>query len=251
MTFTTLLIDDEKLAIRRLRRLLEPYPEVFDIVGEAENGPEGLLAIESIHPQLVFLDIEMPGMNGFEMLSRLSYMPLVVFATAYDAYAVRAFEENSIDYLLKPIESERLALTVQKLKKEKEGSGIHNQYLLRLIEQMQPRKEVSTVSVRSGERILLIRMEEISYFESEDKYTFLVTTEGKKYLTDYTLSGLEEKLPAYFVRISRSVILNSRLLKEIQKHFSGKYHLLLDDKSQSRLESGSKYANNIRALMQI
>ena len=113
--FKTLLIDDEKLAISRLERLLSKYENTFEIIGRASNGAEGLSMVETLCPDLIFLDIEMPVMTGFEMLSHLTFVPLVVFATAYDEYAIKAFEENSIDYLLKPIETERLDKTVQKL----------------------------------------------------------------------------------------------------------------------------------------
>ncbi|WP_310587864.1 LytR/AlgR family response regulator transcription factor [Emticicia agri] len=115
--FKTILIDDEPLAISRLKRLLSHYSAVISIIDEAHNGQEGLEKIEAQKPDLIFLDIEMPLMTGFEMLANLSYMPKVIFSTAYDQYAIRAFEENSVDYLLKPIEAERLEKTIEKLKK--------------------------------------------------------------------------------------------------------------------------------------
>ena len=108
----TILIDDEPLAIGRLKRLLAQYPEDFEVVAVAANGQEGLEMIENLAPDIIFLDIEMPVMSGFDMLSKLSEVPIVVFATAFDQYAIRAFEENSIDYLLKPIEADRLDKTV-------------------------------------------------------------------------------------------------------------------------------------------
>lgn len=244
---TTLLIDDEKLAISRLKRLLANYTDLIEIVGEASNGLEGLTLINEKKPDLIFLDIEMPGMNGFELLSKVNHTPMVVFATAFDEYAIRAFEENSIDYLLKPIEKERLEITIQKLRKT--SPAFDNQQFLRLLEQMRPKKEMVSISVKTGDRILLLRLEEISYFEAEDKYTFLVTIEGKKYLTDYTLTSLEEKLPSSFPRVSRSFIINSRLVKEIQRHFSGKFVLFLEDKNHSKIESGTKYADAIKSLI--
>ncbi|MDJ1491339.1 LytTR family transcriptional regulator DNA-binding domain-containing protein [Cytophagaceae bacterium DM2B3-1] len=244
---TTVLIDDEKLAISRLKRLLAEHQSFIDIVGEAYNGIDGLKIVEALQPDLIFLDIEMPGMNGFEMLAQLTYSPMVVFATAFDEYAIRAFEENSIDYLLKPIEKERLEMTIQKLRKT--SSSFDNQQFLKLIEQMRPKKEMVSISVKTGDRILLLRLEDISYFEAEDKYTFLITTEGKKYLTDYTLTNLEEKLPDSFLRVSRSFIVNSRLIKEVQKHFSGKFILFLDDRNQSKIESGIKYAESVKSLI--
>lgn len=246
---TTILIDDEKLAISRLKRLLADYQELIQVVGEAANGLEGLALVDEKKPDVIFLDIEMPGMNGFEMLARLTHTPMVVFATAYDAYAIRAFEENSIDYLLKPIEKERLEITIRKLRKT--PSVLDSQQLMKMLEQVRPKREMISISVKSGDRILLLRLEEVSHFEAEDKYTFLIATDGKKYLTDYTLTHLEEKLPPQFMRISRSFIVNSQLIKEIQKHFNGKFIVFLDDRNQSRLESGVKYADNVRSLLEL
>jgi two-component system LytT family response regulator len=253
MSFSTILIDDEKLAISRLKRLLLDYQDIIEIVGEANNGLEGLEMIEKLHPDLIFLDIEMPVMSGFEMLSKLDFMPMVVFATAFDEYAIRAFEENSIDYLLKPIEKERLEVTIQKLEQNKKNKfqNIDNEYFIKILAQIKPQKEMVSIAVKSGEKILLIRLGEVSYFEAEDKYTFLITTEGKKYLTDYTIAILEEKLPHFFIRVSRSTIINTHLIKEIQKYFNGKFMVFLEDKSQSKIESGLKYGENIKTLLSL
>ena len=253
LPYTTLLIDDEKLAIKRLARLLENYPQTIKIVGEAYNGADGLQAVEQLKPELLFLDIEMPILNGFEMLARLPYMPIVVFATAFEAYAIRAFEENSIDYLLKPIEKDRLLLTIEKLKKRRAGNTTidYTQQLFGVIEQLKPKKELMSIPVKMGERILLIRLEEITYFEAEDKYVYLHTADDKKYLIDYTLSALEEKLPSYFLRASRSVIINQHFIKEIQKYFSGRYLLLMNTKTPTKITTGLSYADKVRALLEI
>ncbi|MCU0355518.1 MAG: response regulator [Cytophagales bacterium] len=246
---TALLIDDEKLATSRLKRLLADYADFIEVIGEAGNGLDGLNLIEEQKPDVIFLDIEMPGMNGFEMLARLKHVPMVVFATAFDEYAIRAFEENSIDYLLKPIEKERLEITVQKLRRT--PTAFDNQRLMQALEQMKPKKEMASIAVKTGDRILLLRLDEVSHFEAEDKYTFLIATDGKKYLTDYTLTTLEERLPTQFARISRSVIVNTPLVREVQKHFSGKYVLFLNDKNQSKVESGLKYADAVRNLLSL
>lgn len=257
MAFKTILIDDEPLAIARLRRLLGKFDDAFEIIGEAKNGEEGLEIIEKLRPDLIFLDIEMPLMTGFEMLARLSYMPMVVFATAYDQYAIRAFEENSIDYLLKPIEVERLQKTVERLQKmaSNHASGKvenpFNQHLLRLIDQLKPKKELHAVSVKFGDKILLIPLQDISFFEAEDKYVFLAHHDGQKYLTHYTITILEEKLPAHFVRVSRSTIVNSHHIKEIQKHFDGKFILVLTDKKSTKITSGQSFGDNIKRLTEL
>ncbi len=248
----TILIDDEPLAIGRLKRLLGKF-EDFEIIAEAKNGQEGLEKVTQLKPDVIFLDIEMPEMTGFEMLAQLDFMPLVVFATAYDQYAIRAFEENSIDYLLKPIETERLEKTVEKLRKLKSNTSDSsmNNSLLQLIEQFKPKKDIHSISVKSGEKILFIPLTEISFFEAEDKYVFLNTTDGKQYLTNYTIASLEEKLPENFIRVSRSSIINSLLIKELQKYFSGKYLVIMRDTKASKIETGSAYGENLKKLMEI
>jgi two-component system LytT family response regulator len=258
MTFPlkTVLIDDEPLALSRLRRLLEKHPDTFDIVSEAKNGAEGLVEIDRHNPQVIFLDIEMPLLNGFEMLSKLTKMPLVVFSTAYDQYAIRAFEENSVDYLLKPVENDRLLKTIDKIRnilkagfKTGDSNNPYSDNLLRLLEEMKPKKEIFSLSVKSGDRILLIPLTEITHFEAEEKYVFLNTLDGQKYLLNYTLTSLEEKLPAHYLRISRAGIVNSHHIKEIQKHFNGKYMVVMRDRKISQLQSGSTYSEVIRHLL--
>jgi len=249
--FTTALIDDERLALTRLRRLIADHSHVFDIVGEASNGEEGLALLETKRPALIFLDIEMPGINGFEMLKRSTHLPLVIFATAYDRFAIQAFEENSLDYLLKPIEPERLQRTVdklQRLQQQPEAPALTQSLLRDLLTQMQAPAPAHTVAVKIGDRVLLIRPEEIAYFEADEKYTFLHTRDGRKHLTDYTLSELAQRLPA-FARVSRSALINRDCLREIVRGFSGKYTLVLNDDAASKIASGQKYHDAIRALM--
>jgi two-component system LytT family response regulator len=260
MTFPlkTILIDDETLAISRLRRLLDKHRDSVEIIGDAANGAEGLTLLESRQPDLIFLDIEMPLLNGFEMLSRLTTMPMVVFATAFDQYAIRAFEENSIDYLLKPIEAERLARTIQKIRTLVErtdgGQPANNamsESVMRLLAHMQPKKEIYSISVKTGEKIKLVPLSDIAYFEAEDKYVFLATMDGQKFLTTYTLTTLNEKLPDTFVRISRSVMVNRHKITEVHRHFDGKFMLAMSDKKGTKLTSGSTYSDIVRQLLEL
>ncbi|GAB3889872.1 LytR/AlgR family response regulator transcription factor [Spirosoma agri] len=260
MTFPlkTILIDDEPLAISRLRRLLVKYSDTFDVIGDAPNGAEGLTLIEAERPDVIFLDIEMPLLNGFEMLSRLTTMPLVVFATAFDQYAIRAFEENSVDYLLKPIEADRLARTTQKIRSLVERSDSSqsetnpmSENLMRLLSQMQPKKEIYSISVKTGEKIRLVPLSDVAYFEAEDKYVFLSTMDGQKFLTTYTLTTLDEKLPDTFVRVSRSVMVNRHKITEIHKHFDGKFLLAMSDKKHTKLTTGSTYGDTVRQLLEL
>lgn len=254
----TILIDDEPLAISRLRRLLSKHRDVFEVINDATNGAEGLTIVEAERPDVIFLDIEMPLLNGFEMLARLTSMPMVVFATAFDQYAIRAFEENSVDYLLKPIEAERLARTAQKIQALAErnepsqlASNPMSDNLMRLLAQMQPKKDIYSISVKTGEKILLIPLTDIAYFEAEDKYVFLATTDGQKYLTTYTLTTLNEKLPDTFVRVSRSIMVNRHKIAEVHKHFDGKFLLAMNDKKNTKLTTGSTYGEAIRQLLDL
>lgn len=253
MKFKTILIDDEPIATARLKRLLSEYPDTFDVIDIAENGQEGLEKIETHKPDLIFLDIEMPLLSGFELLAKLEFMPMVIFVTAFDQFAIKAFEENSIDYLLKPIEKERLEKTVQKLKKitDNQAIKISNESLLGLFEQLKPKKEIHSISIKSGDKILFIPFDEISNFQAEEKYVFLNTITGKQYITNYTITNLEEKLPNTFIRISRAVIVNSLKIKALERHFNGKYLVAMNDQKNTKLETGTAYHDNLKRLLEI
>jgi two-component system, LytTR family, response regulator len=253
MKFRTILIDDEPIAISRLKRLLREYDDTFEIITEAENGQEGLEKIEALRPDLIFLDIEMPLLTGFEMLAKLTFMPMVVFVTAFDQFAIKAFEENSIDYLLKPIEKERLEKTVQKILKltDNQSNKLSAENLMSIFEQIKPKKEIHSISVKSGDKILIITFQEISHFQADEKYVFLNTLDGRQFITNYTISNLDEKLPDSFIRISRSCIINSLKITALERHFNGKYLISMQDSKQSKVETGVAYHDNLKRLMEI
>jgi two-component system LytT family response regulator len=244
----TIIIDDEQLARQRIKRLLKAYPAI-EIIAEAENGEQGLSIIELHQPDLIFLDIEMPVLNGFEMLSKLNHQPKVVFTTAYDQYAIKAFEEGSIDYLLKPIEIERLDKTINKLKQS--NLAITHVPLEALIRQMQSKKTIKTLTVKLGDKIVLIKLADIVYLQAEDRYVFLHTIDGKKHLTDFTLSALEEKLPEEFLRIHRSEIINTEYIKEIRKGFNGALVFVLNNTEETRLTSSRSNSETLRERFDI
>ncbi|RZL47653.1 MAG: response regulator [Pedobacter sp.] len=239
----TVIIDDEQLARQRIKRLLKEYDEI-EIIAEAENGAEGLEIIESLKPDLIFLDIEMPVLNGFEMLAKLKHQPKVVFTTAYDQYAIKAFEEGSIDYLLKPIEIERLDKTIKKLKQTNLAPA--QVPIEELIRQIQGKKSIKTLTVKLGDKILLIKLDDIVHIQAEDKYVFLHTVDGKKHLTDFTLSTLEEKLPEEFLRIHRSEIINTEYIKEIRKGFNGALIFVLNNADETRVTSSRSNSETLR-----
>lgn len=245
----TIIIDDEPLARQRLKRLLQAY-ECIDVIAEAANGKEGFELINALHPELIFLDIEMPLLNGFEMLSQLSEQPLVVFTTAYDQYAIKAFEENSIDYLLKPIEKERLEKTIVKL----QSAGLKRQadsQFVQILQQLNLKKEIRTLTVKTGDKILLVKLQDIIHIEAEEKYVFLRTANGSSHLTDFTLSSLEEKLPDNFVRIHRRSIINANRIKEIRRSYNGSFVFLMDDLENSRVSSSRGYGEELRQRFEI
>ena len=245
----TIIIDDEQLARQRIKRLLKEYDEV-DIVAEAENGQEGLTIIEQQKPDLIFLDIEMPILNGFEMLAKLKHQPKVVFTTAYDQYAIKAFEEGSIDYLLKPIELERLDKTIKKLKQTNltTAAPLAIEDLLR---QINGKKAIKTLTVKIGDKILLVKLSDIVHIQAEDKYVFLHTVDGKKHLTDFTLSTLEDKLPEEFLRIHRGDIINTDYIKEIRKGFNGALIFILNNLTETRVTSSRSNSEALRIRFDI
>ncbi|MFM6954368.1 MAG: LytR/AlgR family response regulator transcription factor [Sphingobacteriaceae bacterium] len=245
----TIIIDDEAIGLQRLKRLLTGY-QLFDVVAEASNGREGLELIESLKPDVIFLDIEMPVMNGFDMLRLVMHHPKVIFTTAFDQYAIKAFEENSIDYLLKPIEKDRLDITVNKLQSAAPFSP-DLKMLQGLIDSIKPKAEIKTITVHLGDKIMLVKLEDIAYIEAEDKYVFLHDMDGLSHLTDFTMNHLEEHLPEKFVRIHRSFILNIEAIKEIRKSFNGSLVFTLNDKNFTRLNSSRSYSSNLRERFSI
>lgn len=250
--YKTMIIEDEKLARTRLKMLLRHHEDCINIIAEAENGLEGLKYIEEKKPDLIFLDIQMPGLNGFEMLKKLNHMPIVIFTTSFDEFAIKAFEQNAIDYLLKPIEVERLEMTMQKLERLNKSNLMANTIqFLELMDRISQKKEITSIPVKIGDTIFPVRLEEIIYIEAKDKYTFIHNHSGKEFLIDFTLSALEEKLPEQFVRVHRAFILNKEKIKEVRKYFNSKYTLIMNDEQHSKIVSGSSYSDRVKSIFEI
>ncbi len=246
--FRAILIDDEPAARRLMRTLLQTHSHVVEVIAEAGNGWEAIEKIELLKPDLIFLDIQMPDLTGFEVLEKLQHKPSIIFTTAYEQYAIKAFETFSIDYLLKPIKEERLEQSVQKLQQfGKVAARMDVASLQQMIEQLKAPQRPTALPIKSGDRIILVRFDQISYLEANDKYVFVFTADGQKYLTDQTLTVLEEKLPALFYRIQKSFIINKERIKEMHKHFNGRFLFVLDDKAGTQLTSGRTYYDNIKA----
>ncbi len=237
------MIDDERLARNELKKLLAEFPEL-DIVGEASNANEGVEKIKSLEPDLIFLDIQMPGKTGFDLLTMLEHTPEIIFTTAYDEYAIRAFEVNALDYLLKPIEPKRLADAIYKLKEinESEVAPISdtssNRSLL---------SEQDQVFVKDGERCWFVRLSEIRLFESVGNYAKVYFGVNKPLILK-SLNALEERLdPKVFFRANRKHIINLRSIEKVEPYFNG--GLLLELKGGDKVEVSRRQAVKFKEMM--
>lgn len=246
MTFRSIIIDDEPHARSRMTRLLLSYTHLIEVIAEASNGIEALEQIEKLNPDLIFLDIQMPGLNGFELINRMKSLPIIIFTTAFDQYALKAFETNTIDYLVKPIEADRLDFTMQKLQRLNKNDQDENiRKFIQLAESLRPQAELTSLSVKIGDKILLIRLSEIVYFEADEKYVTIHTLERGEYITDLSLKTLEEKLPSNFIRVHRAFMVNKSYVLELNKQFGGKYVIVMNDKNRTRIVTGSTYKEKL------
>ena len=242
MKIRALIVDDEPLARERVRTLLQHEPDI-EILGECDNGNEAIAAIRKQRPDLVFLDVQMPGLGGFDVLRGLGEhpMPLVIFVTAHDQHALKAFEVHALDYLLKPFKQVRFKETVQRARAAlaSQEAGAVSSKLLALLGQGKPEREyLARIPVRNGERLIFIKTEQIEYMESAGNYIVLHT--GKEnHVVRETLTGLEGKLdPRRFVRINRSTLVNLDQIKELQPLFRGDHAVLLHNGKQLTMTRG-------------
>jgi len=245
----TLLVDDERLARERLRTFLRGLDGV-EIVGEAADGPEAVKLIEERRPDLVFLDIQMPGMDGFGVLRALSHTPQVVFATAYDNYAIKAFEVQAADYLLKPISRDRLAEAVRRVRSRRENGvpAPDVQELVRALQQRE-RRYVTQLPVHKGRQILILPIEDIFWFEVEYRLVYAHTA-GERYMTSFTLKDLEERVdPDVFFRAHKSRLVNLNQVKAIVPWFGGRFKLVMRNSSNSEVELSRAQARVLRRRM--
>jgi len=244
--YSTIIIDDEAPARLGLENLLKEFPETFNIVDAAQNATEAQQKIEALNPDIIFLDIEMPGCTGFELLERLETIPMVIFCTAYDQYSLEAFETNSIDYLVKPVKLERIEKTVQKLKNFHNKSS--SDEILKVLKDISNRKEpkkMTSITVKKNDKIIFIKLEDISFFEADSNYTAIHSEQGT-FLSTETIANLENKLPDNFLRIHRGIILNKEYIKEAQKYFNSRYIITLNNTKNTNITSGRSYSESIK-----
>lgn len=225
------LVDDEELALKRLKRLLEATGRI-EVVGMSTDPVDAIEAISAAEPELLFLDIEMPGLSGFEMLAQLDPQPLVVFTTAYDRYALQAFGVNSLDYLLKPVEASHLDRVLAKIDRIRAGAEARPN-LGDLLAQLSPYPE--RISSRVGDRVEFVELSRVTHFFAKDKLTYAATP-AKTYSVDYTIQQLEQKLdPRRFVRIHRATVVNISYVQELHTWFGGRYLLRLKDDKRTEI----------------
>ncbi len=244
----TIIIDDERLARKELQNLLAKHPEI-EVIGECANAEEARIMIEKEHPDLIFLDIQMPGKTGFELLDMLEYTPKIIFVTAYDEYAIRAFEVNALDYLLKPVEDFRLDEAIKKLSKNEHSVSddqsereeeIVNEGKLTLDDQ---------IFLKDGEKCWFVSLRDIRVFESEGNYV-RVYFEKYKPLILKSLNNLEKRLDEReFFRINRKFIVNLKEIIHIEPWFNGGLQIKL--KSGENLEVSRRQATRFKDLLSL
>ena len=244
-----LIIDDERLARSELRRLLSRHPEV-EIAGEAQNAEEARRAIDDLEPDLLFLDVQMPGETGFDLLASLDSVPLVVFTTAYDEYALRAFEVSALDYLVKPIDPQRLAHAVERLLAAWSASSPRSPSTASRAERAHaPLSPRDRVFVNEGERSWLVELGSIRLFESEGSYT-RVFFGTEKPLINRSLNQLESRLDERtFFRANRSQIINVKAVRGIHAWFGGRLLAKLEGGHEVTLSR--RRARSFRELMSV
>lgn len=250
MPLTALVVDDEPLAREGLSMLLARDPDITAI-HEAKNGREAVTTIRDLHPDVVFLDVQMPEMDGFQVVTEVGAenMPAVVFVTAHDQYAIQAFEISAIDYLLKPVTQERFARALERVKARataKPGDDTSRQILSLLETVASPRRYLKRVAVRSAGKTVFVDAQDIDWMEAAENYVQLHTSRSS-HLLHVAMNTLEKSLdPEMFLRIHRSLIVNVTRIKELRPALHGEYVITLEN--GVRLQSGRVYSDKVRAL---
>jgi len=250
----TLIIDDEPFARESLRIFLSEHPE-FKIIDECTNGLEAIESINANRPDLIFLDIQMPELNGFDVLNEIDpeIMPVIIFATAYDKYALKAFDANAIDYLLKPFSKPRFEEALLKTLKFLRGQHQENIELIKklLTAYDSYRKEeeqfINRILVKEKKKYFFIKLEDIYYFEASSDYV-IIHKEKTKHWINESMSNLESKLdPNHFIRIHRSTIININHIEDLQPYFNGEFFITM--KNGDRLKLSRNYKDKIKFLL--
>ena len=249
-----LIVDDEPLPRERIRTLLAEHREV-ELIGECQDGQEAVSTILTRRPDLVFLDIQMPALDGFEVIRAISgeYLPAIIFVTAFDEYAIRAFEVNAIDYLLKPINAARfnqamLRAIARLVQPAASGTPGPDRHFLDFVEKLRAEQRYTTrFVVRSGSKISFVRTSDIDWIDAADNYVRFHIS-GREHLIRETLKSVESQLPPdVFVRVHRSIIINLDRIESIEPHFHGEYVVTMKD--GEKLTTSRSYSERLRTLL--
>ena len=255
---TVLVVDDEQPARDELIFLLKAFPDL-EVVGQGKNGVEAVSLIRELNPQLVFLDVQMPGLDGFGVIKKLldkkSPLPLFIFATAYDQYAVQAFEVNALDYLLKPVARVRLEKAIGKARRSMESNESARDKLDRLVqmfEQRAPAAPKTKLIVKSGGRLHLVDSSEVIYASIQDGVISIVTREMEGESNFRTIEELQASLdPKTFWRVHRSFLINVNRIKEVVPWFKSSFQLKMDDRKQTEIPVSRAQTRRLREILNL
>jgi two-component system LytT family response regulator len=243
-----LIVDDEPLAREGIRKRLAQEPDIA-VIGECSNGRQAVTAIERDSPDLVFLDVQMPKLDGFGVIAAIGArrMPQVVFVTAYDEHALRAFEVHALDYLLKPIDGARFLEALGRARSSIRGHELQEQLQALLASIQTEKRYLARLSIKTGGRILFLSVDEIDWIEAADNYVLLHAGRDA-HMLHTTMNSLEDRLdPGAFLRIHRSTIVNLQRIKELYPMFHGEYRVILKDGTE--LASGRSYRSKLQRLL--
>jgi two-component system, LytTR family, response regulator len=243
MNTSCIIIDDEKLARDLLLEYVELFPEL-EVIAECSKGSDAVDKINTLKPDLIFLDVQMPGMNGFDVLDEIDHDPYVIFTTAYDKYAIKAFEKNAVDYLLKPLDEERFTLAVNRAMKRKSMEQGDIGEILRTFKHADKESYETHIFVQKSEKLFNLPVEEIIFLEASGDYT-VINAKHDQFVSSMGIGKVEELLnPETFIRVHRSTIININFLKEIERHFNG--GLIVKMQNGKSFPVSRTYAKEIR-----
>jgi two-component system LytT family response regulator len=247
-TIKTILIDDERLAREELKSMLVHFPEI-EVISEAKNGEEGVHQINELNPDLIFLDVNMPGLSGFDLLKQLEEIPLVVFITAYDEYAIKAFDVDALDYILKPVDPVRLKETIKKITSKFVEDNLSNGNDSLAIAPKKTLSITDSVFIKDGEKCWFVELSKIRILESEGNYV-KVHFDTFRPLILRSLGSFEERLdPDYFFRANRKFIINLKWIEKVENWFNG--GLIVELKSGEKVEISRRQAIRFRETLSL
>jgi len=246
MKFKVYIVEDEKHARERLEEFINKYTE-FEVIGFSKSGKKAAIEIDSLKPDLIFLDIQLTDITGIDLLHLITWKPQVIFTTAFNEYAIQAFDLQAIDYLLKPFSEERFRIAVEKALKQLGGEEANINQFKQLLNDWKPHTDhLTRIPSKIGDKIYIINEDDIVYITSEDKLVFAYLFETK-YLINYTLEQLQSRLnPDKFFRIHRSTIVNMDYVKTIETWFAGGYRMIVKDKNKTELTISRSAGKRLR-----